>query len=55
MNSQKNPNKMDAPQCGPFLVESVYSNGTLRIQRGAILECVNIQRVTPFFESDDSK
>ena len=53
-NSRKNPNKMDPPRSGPFLVESVYSNGTLRIQRGAISERVNIRRVTPFFESNDS-
>ena len=42
-NSRKNPAKLDPPQSGPYLVEHVYANGTIRIQRGAISECVNIR------------
>jgi transposase InsO family protein len=43
-----------APPCmGPYIVERVYANGTLQIQRGAISERVNIRRVSPYFESED--
>ena len=42
--------KMDAPRTGPFEIKQVYSNGTIAIQRGAILDRVNIRNVTPFFE-----
>jgi hypothetical protein len=50
-DSRPNRPKLDAPRKGPFAVLQVYSNGTLRIQRGAITERVNIRRLTPFFES----
>ena len=35
---------------GPYTVTQVYTNGTVRIQRGAINERINIRRLTPFFE-----
>ncbi len=35
---------------GPYIITSVHTNGTIRIQRGSISERVNIRRVTPYFE-----
>ena len=42
---------------GPYTVTQVYTNGTVRIQRGSINERINIRRLTPYFEasSDDSE
>ena len=31
----------------------VYDNGTMKIQKGAITDTINIRRVTPFHESHD--
>ena len=42
--------KMETRRQGPYKVDRVFSNGTLRIRRGAIREVVNIRRVTPFIE-----
>jgi transposase InsO family protein len=42
--------KLSVPRTGPYLVQAVYANGTLRIKRGAVSERVNIRRVTPFIE-----
>jgi hypothetical protein len=44
---------MALPREGPYLVERVFTNGTVLIQRGAISDRVNSQRVTPFFERED--
>ena len=44
--------KLATPRRGPYEVTHVYSNGTLRIQRGHINERVNIRHLTPFV--DDS-
>lgn len=35
---------------GPYLVTQVFSNGTVRLQRGSINERLNIRRLTPYFE-----
>jgi hypothetical protein len=50
-DSRANRPKLDAPRKGPFAVVQVFTNGTLRIRRGAVTERVNIRRVKPFFES----
>ena len=42
--------KLSAPRTGPHEVLGVYPNGTVLLQRGAIQECVNIRRLTPYFE-----
>ena len=42
--------KHRVPREGPFLIEHVHTNGTVRIRRGAISETVNIRRLLPFFE-----
>ncbi len=33
---------------GPFVITSVHTNGTIRIQRGSMSERLNIRRVTPY-------
>ena len=35
---------------GPYTITQVYTNGTVRIQRGSTNERLNIRRITPFFE-----
>ena len=37
---------------GPYVITQVYTNGTVRIQRGTINERLNIRRLTPYFEAD---
>ena len=39
---------------GPYVVTNVYTNGTVRIQRGSINERINIRRLTPFFEAEEA-
>ena len=43
-------NKYEVPYSGPHQVLEVYDNGTLRIQKGAVAETINIRRATPFHE-----
>ena len=35
---------------GPFVITEVHTNGTVRIQRGKIMERLNIRRLVPYFE-----
>ena len=42
--------KMSSPRAGPYRVTQVFTNGTVRIRRGAITETVNIRNITPYFE-----
>ena len=42
--------KLDPPKKGPYTITDVYTNGTVRIQRGIINERINIRRLEPFFE-----
>ena len=42
--------KMDSPKQGPFEITDVFTNGTVRIQRGHVNERINIQRIEPHFE-----
>ena len=42
--------KLETPREGPFEVIAVYTNGTIRLQKGPVSERVNIRRVTPSFE-----
>ena len=41
---------MSAPRTGPYEVVHVSDNGTVRIQKGAVTQRVNIRRLTPYFE-----
>ena len=41
---------MKAKREGPYEILKVNSNGTVRIQKGAIKDTVNLRRITPYFE-----
>ena len=43
--------KLVPPRRGPYQVTHVYTNGTVRIQRGSINERVNIRHIAPFVEN----
>jgi hypothetical protein len=49
----KHLRKLEAPRTGPHTVAAIYTNGTLRIQKGNINERVNIRRLFPCFEDAD--
>ena len=40
--------KLDGPFLGPYKIIEVYTNGTVRIQRGIVTERINIRRLTPY-------
>ena len=42
--------KLNSPKQGPFEITDVYTNGTVRIQRGHVNERINIRRLEPHFE-----
>ncbi len=44
--------KMNLLRDGPFTITKVYTNGTVRIQKGIVSECVNIRRISPYLSSD---
>jgi hypothetical protein len=41
--------KLDRPKTGPFEITEVYTNGTVRIQQGAVNKRINICRLEPHF------
>jgi hypothetical protein len=49
----KHLRKLEAPRTGPHTLTSIYTNGTLRIQKGNVNERVNIRRLFPYFENSD--
>jgi hypothetical protein len=51
----KNLRKLEAPRTGPHTVNAIYTNGTLRIQKGNVNERVNIRRLFSYFENADHK
>ena len=42
--------KVEDPNEGPYTITQVHTNGTVRIQRGAISERLHIRRLYPYFE-----
>ena len=40
--------KYEQPYSGPHTISEVFSNGTVRIQKGPIVETVNIRRLQPY-------
>ena len=40
--------KLNCPTKGPYSIVQVYANGTIRVQRGAVTERINIRRCTPY-------
>jgi hypothetical protein len=51
--SGKHLRKLEEPRTGPHTVTAIYTNGTLRIQKGKVNERVNIRRFPPYFENAD--
>ena len=42
--------KMSTPYDGPYVVTRVFTNGTLSIRKGVVIQWVNIRRVQPYNE-----
>ncbi len=42
--------KLEGPKFGPFPITEIFTNGTVRIQRGSVNERINIRRLEPHFE-----
>jgi hypothetical protein len=49
----KHLKKLEAPRTGPYTVTAIYTNGTLRIQKGNVNERVKIRSFFPYFEHTD--
>jgi hypothetical protein len=47
----KHLRKLEGPRTGPHTVTAIYTNGTLRFQKGKVNEGVNIRRLFPYFEN----
>jgi hypothetical protein len=45
--------KLERPRTGPHTVTAIYTNGSLRIQKGKVNERLNIRRLFPYFENTD--
>ena len=45
--------KSETKWTGPYHITTVHTNGTIRIQRGALSERLNIRRVKPYFLQED--
>ena len=42
--------KYETPYTGPHTITEVRNNGTVRLQKGAVIETINIRRLQPFHE-----
>jgi hypothetical protein len=51
--ASKHLRKLEGPRTGPHTVTSIYTYGTLHIQKGKVNVRVNIRRVFPYFENTD--
>ena len=47
---EKEANKYERNNDGPFTITKVNKNGTVRLQMGAISDLVNTRRITPYYE-----
>ena len=43
--------KLNCPTKGPYNIIQVYTNGTVRVQKGALTERINIRHCTPYTET----
>ena len=50
--SKGTENKYEQPYSGPHPILRINNNGTVRIQKGAVTETVNIRRITPYIDND---
>lgn len=53
INGERLP-KADDRNKGPYAVTEVYTNGTVRIQKGSVSERINIRRITPYFDAAET-
>jgi hypothetical protein len=44
--------KLQRKRDGPYTVTHVYTNGTLRFQKGVVAARISIQRVSPYYEPE---
>jgi hypothetical protein len=49
----KHIRRLESPRKVPHTVTPIYTNVTLRIQKGKVNERVNIRRLFPYFENTD--
>ncbi len=49
------PNKYESPYEGPYIVEEVNTNGTVRLTMGAVTDVVNLRRLQPFKTPDANR
>jgi hypothetical protein len=49
------PNKYESPYEGPYTVEEVNTNGTVRLTMGAVTDVVNLRRLQPFKTPDANR
>ena len=45
---QGTENKYEAPYKGPYCIQQVYDNGTVRLKVGAVKDTINIRRLIPY-------
>ena len=45
--------KAETVWTGPYRITTVHTNGTIKIQRGALSERLNIRRVKPYYSDED--
>ena len=48
-------NKYETPYQGPFSIQKVNDNGTVRLKVGAVEDTVNIRRLTPYTSAAPTK
>ena len=41
-------NKYETPFTGPYIILMVNDNGTVKLQKGAVTDSINIRRLTPY-------
>ena len=46
--------KLDSPTTGPYKITDVFSNGTVCIRRGNVLERLNIRRINPYHKRTEN-
>ena len=47
-------NKYEQPYSGPHTITKVNTNGTVRLQLGAVEDTVNIRRIDPYKDTSDT-
>ena len=48
-------NKQESPYSGPHAITKINTNGTVRLQMGAVNDTVNIRRLTPYKDETNTK